>query len=376
MGGYQIIKAETRLATMVQWFSGVQRRVTDFIVGGKTRTKFESVAVEMEAQDYQIYRAIKKAIPVSIYQAFNFQLLPPSAASGLLLFATASANAQDVQIALGTKVATVGTQSTPETVYATTAAAVLTAGQTSVSVPIACIAPGTIGNTGPSTIVVLKTTIPGITSVSNALGLINGANLEQEAARKTRFNDFISTLSRGTEAAVIYGAKTAYLTDSNGNITEAITDARIAGPPDSGSAGAFTCYIYNGATGASSSLVTLAQQILDGYTDGNGNKVAGYKAAGIVATVAAVTTHAQDVSASVSIATGASWAQIQAQINTAISTYLQSMRIGTTFIFNDLVALIMNVSGVADVTISAPTANHTATSSQVIILGALTVTQA
>ena len=357
---------------MMVWFAGIQQKITDFIAGGKTRSKMEAVAVELEGQDYQIYRAIKKAIPVALYQAFNFNLLPPSAASGLLTF-NAPVSPQDIPIPLGTQIATVTTLSVPETVYATTAAAVLPAGQTSVAVPITCIVAGAAGNTGPGTVVVLKTSIAGISGVSNLLGLTNGANTELEAARRIRFTEFISTLSRGTEAAVLYGVKTAYITGS-GDITEQVADAKIAGPPDSGSAGAFTCYIYNGSTGASSDLVTLAQTITDGYIDPTGRKIPGYKAAGVIATVAAATTTALDVTAVVQTAPGANKTLIQTQVETAIAAYFQTMRIGATFVYNDLVALIMNVTGVTDVAISAPTTNHTATASQVIIPGTVAVT--
>jgi hypothetical protein len=50
------------------------------------------------------------------------------------------------------------------------------------------------------------------------------------------------------------------------------------------------------------------------------------------------------------------------------------MQIGTTFFYNDLVALIMNIAGVVDVVISTPTTNHTATANQIIIPGSVAVT--
>lgn len=84
--GFEIIKAETRTARMIEWFSGICSAITDFLPGSKIRSKFETIAVEMEAQDFAFYQAIKKAIPISIYQAFNFTLLPAQKASGLVTF--------------------------------------------------------------------------------------------------------------------------------------------------------------------------------------------------------------------------------------------------------------------------------------------------
>ena len=84
--GFEIIKAETRTASMIEWFTGICSAVTDFLPGSKIRSKFETIAVEMEAQDYAFYQALRKAIPISIYQAFDFKLQAAQKASGLVTF--------------------------------------------------------------------------------------------------------------------------------------------------------------------------------------------------------------------------------------------------------------------------------------------------
>lgn len=359
---------------MITWFAGIQRTITDFVIGGKTRSKLESVAVEMESQDFQIYRAIKKAIPVSIYQAFKFTLLAAVRASGLVTITASPAPTQDILIPKGTQLATIGSNMVAEKIYATTADAIIPAGETSVSVQVACVTAGTIGNTGPNTIIVSKSTIAGVTGITNAAGLSNGAEIETEDARRVRFTQYISSLTRGIDAAIEYGARSAYLADITGAITEQVTAALVVGPPSDGAAGAFTCYIYNGSGGASSDLVAKTQQIIDGYTDPSGNKISGFKAAGIVATITAATTSALNVTASVVAAAGADKTAIQTQVEAAISSYIQSLGLGQEYIHNELIERVMAIPGVVDVTFTTPTANSTPTASQVIILGSLTVT--
>ena len=87
-----------------------------------------------------------------------------------------------------------------------------------------------------------------------------------------------------------------------------------------------------------------------------------------------MTVNALNVTAALQIAPGADKTMIQSQALTAIASYFASMSIGTTFIFNDLVMLIMEIAGVVDVVITAPTANHTASTSQVVGPGTITVT--
>src|SRR6266702_2487735 len=144
---FSIIKMETRLANMVTWFAGLQNKITDFVVGGKTRTKFEAIAQEMESQDFHIYRAIIKAIRTSVYQTFDFNLEPAARAAGLVTFSASPAPASDIPIPAGTRVATVGTAAVAEIVYETTVDVTLLAGTTSINAPVSCTVAGVAGNT-------------------------------------------------------------------------------------------------------------------------------------------------------------------------------------------------------------------------------------
>lgn len=369
--GFQIIKAETRVANMITWFAGIQKKITDFVVGGKTRTKFEAVAVEMEAQDLQFYIVAKKAIATGIYQSFNFQLLPAARATGSVTFTASPAPSTPITIPAGTRIATVATSATPEKVYQTMADAIIGAGQTTASAQISALTAGTVGNTGLGTITSMKTTLSGISSVTNPAALTNGAEKETEIARRLRFQEYISVLTRGTGSALVYGAKTTALTDIDGNITEQVTSAVVTGPPETGSAGICSIYIFNGVDGASAELIAAAQGVIDGDYETN---TPGYKAAGIVATVYAATTIAVDVTMTIAALDGYDGSALEDAALAIIDQYLSSFDIGETCIINEIVERVMSIDGVYNLSMAAPSADVTTTQSQVIVPGTVSVT--
>lgn len=367
---FSIIKAETRLARMIVWFGGIQQRITDFIVGGKTRTKFEAIAVEMEAQDLAFYRAVKRAIAVSVYQSFDFTLELAVRATGNVTFSSAVPAAADVLISKGTQVATVSSSTSPEKVYETTQAATLLAGQSSVAVPVACTVPGTAGNTGLGTVTVIKTTVSGIDAVTNPSAFTNGAARETEEARRIRFREYISTLAQGTDAAIEYRAKTAKLVDGDGNITEQVTQAKVVDAPAL-TAGFSDCFVFNGVGATSNDLVTETQKIVDGYVDASGKRVPGPKAAGTVCTVRKATEKTQAVTAVLSLLPGFDSAAVIAIAEAAIDAYLSGLKIGEGVVRHELVGRIMAVAGVYDVALSLPAANVAA---QEVVAAAFTGT--
>lgn len=372
--GFEITKAETRVANLITWFAGLQSRITDFVVGSKVRTKFEAIAVEMERQDFEVERLVRKAIPTSTYLTFNFTLLPATRAYGEVTFTAAVAPSSDITIAAGTRIATTATTTSDEKVYETLTAATIQTGGTTVTTQVVCSVAGTNGNTGSGTVNVLKTAISGVTSVSNTNPIAGGTEIETEEARRIRFNSYVSTLTRGTSTALAYGAKTAALYDGNGVATESVTSVAVSEPPGTGSAGSCSIYIYNGSTGASADLVTECQKIIDGYDDSLGNPVAGYKAAGIVATVVAATTLSTTCTASISMYPGYDADTIQASAETATTAYFASLGVGDRFIRHELAQRIMSIDGVYNLDLTAPASDVEPSSSQVPISGTVTYT--
>jgi len=373
--GFEIIKAETRTARMVEWFAGMCSTITDFLPGSKVRTKFETVAVEMEAQDYAFMQALRKAIPISIYQAFGFSLQPATKASGMVTF-TGTPTSSNITIPAGTLVSTTST-STPKT-YATSQDVTMLIGQTTVQAPVVCTSPGVFGNTPSASITRMNTTINGITSVTNVAALNNGKDRETEDARRTRFNNYITTLTRGTKEAVMYGASTAALYDVSGAITEMVMFSNVVQPAEDDPmqpAGEYYCYIYNGSGATSDALVAEAQKIIDGYTDANGNKIPGYKAAGTICTVAKATESATDVTCTVTpISAETDKTALQSACTDAITSLIQELGMGDDVIVSQIINRIMGIAGIYKVDVATPSADIAVPSNAIPTVGTITVT--
>ena len=369
---FSIIKAETRLANMVIWISGIQKKITDFVVGGKTRTKLEAIAVEMENQDMEWLIGAKKAISTAIYQAFNFQIISAVRASGFVTFTANPAPTADITILAGTRVATPATAVTAEKVYQTIGNATLAAGETTVVVPILCTTSGTIGNTGSLSITNMKTTVSGITSMTNEIALTNGRDTETEPDRRIRFYRYISTLTRGTNAALIYAASSVNIKDGNDNIIERVIQAGVAGPPETGSAGECDVIVFNGREdSATADLVAAVQMAIDGNP---ATGIAGYKAAGVIVTVRAATTVPLNITMTIISIPGFDKPTIQTLAQNVISEYFQSFLIGKTFLVNELVERIMGLNGVYNLTMATPVGDVAVASDEVVVPGTIAVT--
>ena len=370
--GFQIVKAEMKTARMIQWFSGICQSITDFVVGSKIRTKFEAVAVELEAMDFAWYQSLTKAIPTSIYQTFNFTLRPATYGNGMVTFSASPPATSDITITKGTKVATVSSSTQPEIVYTVNATVVLAAGSGSVSVPVLCSVSGPTGNVGSGSITVLKQTIAGITVVSNPTAMTGGAAQETEAQRQTRFQEFIVALRRGTNSAIAAGAKTAYISDSYGNITEQVLDSLVDEPTTP--TGTITCYAYNGFGNTSDSLVDQAQNVVDGYSLSDGTKVSGYKAAGIVCAVVKATETAQDVAIAVTAMANVDTAALTATVRSVIAEYLGSLTLGQSCLRSEIIERVQATTGVYNVTsLTTPAADVVPATGHVITnLGTIT----
>lgn len=347
--GFEIIKAEIRLDNMIVWMKGVQNKITDFLVGGKTRTKFEAICVEMERQDFATEQLVRKAIPLSTYQTFNFQLLPARSAYGTVTFTASPTPTAEITIPKGTKLTT-----STGTSYETTEEIVVQIGQTSINASVVCTVAGIKGNVASGSVTTITSPITGITAVTNNTAITGGTDIETEADRRARFNQYITTLAMTTAKGVAYGAMTAKLVNGTGDITESVVSVRVMEPPTSGSAGTFSVYIYNGSTGASNDLKAECQKIIDGYYDETGKPVAGYKAAGVVATVIAATPVATVCSMSISAKIGYDTALIKSRAIASIEEYFASLGVGDTLIRNELIQRIMNIDGVYNLTMPFP----------------------
>lgn len=376
---FQIKDFASIVAAKINWLRANTTRVTDYNVGSVVRTMLEASAAEIEELYLQAFLGLQEAIPVSVFQTFGFSALPAAAASGVVRFSTGSPAVSAITIPAGSVVRIPTTQVS----YATQADAFILTGQTYVDVLVACQQSGIIGNTDSSTITEAVTAIAGISSVSNPQPLVNGRDAESDDDRKTRFRGYISTLARGTKAAVEYGAKTAKLVDALGVVTEYVAYAGVVEPWVTDSSQPISLvrvYIHNGASATSGDLVLQAQRVIDGYYESDGVTIApgsGWKAAGVKCIVQAASDLPVNVTGTIEVLAGYDATSVKALCESAVRSYIQSLSVGADVLLSEVIAIVRrDVQGVFNVTLSAPLADVAVASSAKAIAGTITLTPA
>lgn len=357
-------------ASMINWMRGVTGRVSDYNVGSVVRTIVEAVAAELDQLYQQMFIGIKEAIPVSTYNTFNFDLLAAVNASGAIRV-TITPQASNTVIPAGTSFSATGLAST----YTSSQDTTISAGASYVDVQVAADIEGTAGNITSGQSFTPSPSPAGFISATNPASFSNGVSEETEDERKLRFISYIESLARSTVAGLAYGASTAALTDSLGNVTEKVATTSVVEPYLSDITQPIAkveIYVHNGTGSTSSALITQAQKIIDGYYDDNNLAVAGYKAAGIPTTVYAATEVVQNVSGTLTLLGGYDSATMTDAAEQVIYAYLLGLGIGESAVLSEMIRLVKDLDGIYDVVITTPSANVTATAKQKILPGAIT----
>ncbi|MHB1420100.1 MAG: baseplate J/gp47 family protein [Bacillota bacterium] len=343
---FQYRSAETITKSLIDYYVSQTTAITDFNVGSKIRTLFESFAQEMEKFYQQAMAGLFEAIGAAVYSAFDFARQPAAKAYTTVNFGATVAPSVNKTILASKQVKVPGSQK----VYEVAADAVLLSGQMSVDVRVVCTQAGAIGNTPAATITEIVTPIDGIDTVTNAKAVITGRDQETDEERKKRFTTFVSSIHRGDEAGIEYGAKTTKLLDDYGYISEYVARAKVK---QIGTANV-VCYIYNGEGAATADLIAKAQNIIDGYVDETGKKIPGWKAAGIPCQIIDVTLQLQTVQVQVLPEAGYTLDMIDTNISNAIKAIFDSLEIEEVLRVNALREAVGQVRGVLDMSIIIP----------------------
>ncbi len=373
---FQIKDFASVSASMINWMRSVQTKITDFNVGGVARTMLEAVAIEIEELYLRMFIGLREAIPVSVYNTFGFDKLPAAKASGTLRFTTAAPATSAILIQAGTSARVPG----KTIAYVTAAAATIPVGGTFVDVLATADAVGALGNTGSGTITEMVGTVQGVSSVTNTAPVINGRDEETDDERLNRFRAYISSLARGTVAAVLYGARTAVLRDSQGQVSEYVALSALNEPWLTNPAqpvGLVNLYIHNGASATTPALVAETQRVVDGYYKADGTAVPGWKAAGVKVVVAAASDQSITITGTLSVNTGYVAAEVIAKAQAALRLYLQSLNVGAAVVKAELVAIIKrDVEGVTNVHLTLPADDVSVPQSSKAVPGTITLTAA
>jgi uncharacterized phage protein gp47/JayE len=361
---------------MLNRMKATQTTITDFNVGAVGRTLVEAPAIEIEELYQQAFNMVTAAIPVSVYNSFNFAALAALAATGTIRV-NITAQSTVTLISAGTQFPSTSTS----TVYTADSDVSIPAGSSYADVAVTATVTGTATNIAAGASFTSTPAITGFVSATNLSAFVNGRDAETDAERLIRFNAYISTLPRGTNGGIEYGLSTVNVTDSAGNIGEQVKLYKVVEPylTDATQPIALVnAYIHNGVGNTSSALLAQAKQVIAGYTKADGTKVAGYKAAGVPVNIYIATEVPLAVTGVITLSDSDTYdfATVSAAVQSALYTYLQGLDINASAIRSEMVALIMAVDGVADVTLTAPVGNTAVTTGQKIMPGTFTFTEA
>lgn len=369
---FQIKDFRSIAASMINWMRATQNKLTDFNEGSVARTLVEAPAAEIDELYQQMFIGLKEAIPVSVYNSFGFDAVTELPATGIIRVSV-TASAVSITIPAGTEF------SLPfgDITYLSSTDVVIQPGSTYADVAVACSVPGSAGNILPGQSFTAQPTIGGFQSAQNLSAFASGVDTETAEDRKNRFNAFIAALPRGTVAALTYGLGLTYLTDADGNKAERVVSSSIIEPWLSDNTKPISlveCYIHNGTGGTSGNLVTRAREVIYGYNDASGNAVPGWKAAGVKVDVFAATESLVPVTGVLTPLAGYDKTSLIEQARQVIYAYILSLRIGEPVIKSELIAQVMGIDGVFNVTFSAPANDRTVDKKTKLMPGAITLT--
>lgn len=359
-------------ASMINWMKATTTKVSDYTVGSVIRTLLEAAAIEIDELYQQMFIGIKEAIPVAVYNSFNFDKEAAVSATGTIRLIITPASA-DATIEAGTTFTGTGLSST----YSLIADTVVAAGASYIDLSVEADTTGSAGNIAAGQSFTLSPSPSNYVSASNLSAFINGSDEETDDERKQRFAAYIDAIKRATKSALAYGAKTAYLTDSAGNVTEKVRACAVIEPYTVDSVNnpiaQVNLYIHNGVGGTTAELVARCQEIIDGYTEDDGTAVDGYKAAGIPTKVYAATEVLVAVTGALTISDGYDQDTLEASASSALYAYIQDLDIGGSCLYAELIAVVMDIEGVYNFALSAPTADTAAATTVKLFPGEITL---
>jgi uncharacterized phage protein gp47/JayE len=369
---FQIKDFRSISASMVNWMKATQQKLTDFNQGSVARTLVEAPAAEIDELYQQMFIGLKEAIPVSVYNSFGFDAITELPATGLIRVSVTAA-AVPITIPAGT------TFSLPfgDVTYTSNNDVTIAPGGTYADVLVTCSVTGAAGNLLPGQSFTAEPTIGGFQSAQNLAAFISGVDTETAEARKNRFNAFIAALPRGTVAALTYGLSLVNLTDASGSQIERVASSSIVEPwvtDDTQPIALVHCYIHNGVGGTSGDLVNRAIEVIHGYYDANGVAVPGWKAAGVKVEIYAATEVLVPVAGVLTAIAGYDKATLISQAEQVVYSYILTLPIGAAAIKSELIALVMEIDGVFNITFSDPSDDVAADQQTKLMPGAIALT--
>jgi len=243
-------------------------------------------------------------------------------ATGTVTFSRNTPADNDIVIPKGTKVRTQIDSSGNYYIFTTDSDVTLEKGSTSVDANITAENVGTAYNLPSNTIMVMMDHVAGITSVTNANPTSGGVDVESDEDFRARIPQYISSLVRGTKTALKSGAESV----------QGVGSATVV----ESSPGSVNVYI-------SSVSGDVTQDLIDNVK----NTLNDYRSAGIQVNVYGVLSIPVSVTATLTIKDG--YSGVQTSVQNALVDFLNKKPQGESVRENEIIAVIMDVDGVEDI---------------------------
>lgn len=323
---------------LLAFMAALNGQATDYNVGSQIRTLAEAIGSATEQEGIGVQSLALQALAYGAMSLFGVQQSQPTYATGTVIFATsfpvsaAPSVTQAVPIPSGTLMQTAGGVQ-----FATTAAATLASGTTSIDVGVIATTAGSNGNVSASGI----TGTP-LTSLSYPLYVANGAatgggsNAGSQSNALAQFTARAAALGLCSPVAIanaVIGVSVSGETVQFGAVYEPwIAAGSGAG---SGTAG-FTVYVDDGTGTASAGLVAAVQTFLTGSA---ASGTSGFRPAGVPYTVSATTAVYANVGVTGTLYPGLfSTGTVYSSIVSSIQSYFNALGISPAAAYQPQVA--------------------------------------
>lgn len=236
---------------------------------------------------------------------------------------------------------------------------VVGAGVTSLNVPVLAVTAGAAGNAQVGQVSTLNSPISGIDTVTNASTFTSGADAETDAALRTRFINYIASLSKATKSA-IGNAITSLRAGLSYSFVENTTYAGAT------QYGYFYVVVDDGTGAPSGTLLTSVSNAIDAVRP-------------VTSTFGVFAPVVQNASVvmTATIASGYDPVATKALITAALKTYINSLALGQSLTYSRLAQIAYDaspgVTNVTAVTLNGGTSDLAATVQQVVKWSSVTV---
>jgi uncharacterized phage protein gp47/JayE len=319
---------------MIDWIVAHTGKISDFNEGSIIRALSSAVALAIEALNFDVMLGWTDAMRVAISKSLGVEKKTGIRATGNVIFSRSTVAPQTYFITTGTIIATGdGVR------FITTEDGEITVGNTdSGNISVEAESVGVDGNVVAGTITELVSTPLGIETVNNAAATAGGVNEETDAEFDVRFAKYLRGLAKTTPSGIEAGAE-----EVDGVHEAALVETDILG--------VLRLYINDGSGSASEALIDDVELKIEG--DGTPENP-GYRPAGVLIGYFPSTKITINVTATIYYDKNEDPDTLKPLVETALSGYLNGLKIGEDAILKRMSSVMMGVSGVLDVSISVP----------------------